>query len=131
MKKYKKKIIWGIIILVVVGFIWQRFFRSSGEEETESFVVTKGSVEKTLSVSGNIEPKEFVDLSFEVPASVSAVNVEIGDKVEKGQALMRLDKSSLWANVQEAQVAVEKAVEGEKLARRKWDFYKPEEREQY
>lgn len=129
MKKHKKKIIWGIIILITVGFIWQKYFRSSGEEEAESFIVKKGSVEKTLSVSGNIEPKEYVDLSFELPALVSWVEIKVGDKVEKGQILMRLDKSSLVANVREAEIAVEQAIESEKLARRKWDDYKPEERE--
>lgn len=128
MKKHKKKIIWGIIILVGVGFIWWKA-RSSDKEEEESYIVKKGDVEKTLSVSGNIEPKDYVDLSFETPALVSMVDVEIGDKVEKGQVLMRLDKSSLVANVREAEVLVAQAVESEKLARRKWDDYKPEERE--
>ncbi|MCK4635516.1 MAG: efflux RND transporter periplasmic adaptor subunit [Candidatus Moranbacteria bacterium] len=129
MKKHKKKIIWGIIILITVGVIWQKYFRSSDKEELESFVVKKGSVEKTLSVSGNIEPKEYVDLSFEAPALVSRVEIKVGDKVEKGQILMQLDKSSLVANVREAEISVEQAIESEKLARRKWDDYKPEERE--
>lgn len=130
MKNHKKKIIIGVIVLIIIGFVWYKF-SFSDKEEVESYVVKKGSVEKTLSVSGNIEPKEYVDLSFETPALVSWVGVEVGEKVEKGQALMRLDKSSLWANVKEAQVALEKAIEGEKLARRKWDLYKPEEKEQF
>lgn len=130
MKNHKKKIIIGIIVLIIIGIVWYKF-RSSNQEEVESYVIEKGSVEKTLSVSGKIEPKEYVDLSFETPALVSWVDVEIGDKVEKGQALMRLDKSSLWANVKEAQVAVEKAVASEQLARRNWELYKPEEKEQF
>lgn len=129
--KSRKKIIWGIIVLVVVVFVYYKFFRSANKVEAETFIIKKGSVEKTLSVSGNLKPKNSADLSFEVPTLISWVGVQVGDKVKKGQALVKIDKNSVVANVKEAQVTLEKAIESEKLARRKWDTYKPEEKAQF
>lgn len=126
-----KKVIWGIIILVVVGFVWYKISSSKKDDGTEIFVVKKGVVEKTLSVNGKLEPKNSVDLSFETPTLISWVGVKIGDEVKKGQVLAKIDKNSVWANVKEAQISLEKAIESEKLARRKWDLYKPEEKAQF
>lgn len=124
-----KKWIFGISFLILV-IIYFSFFSKDEKDNTEIFLVKKGSVEKTLSVSGNYQPKNYVDLSFETPTLISWVGVKVGDEVKKGQVLAKIDRNSLVANMNEAQTSLEKAIEAEKLARRKWDDYKPEERSQ-
>lgn len=124
-----KKILISLVVFLLI-FYFYTSFSSKNKDENEIFSVKNGSAEKTLSFSGKFQPKNYVDLSFETPTLISWVGIKVGDKVKKGQVLAKIDRNYLIANKNEAQTSLEKAIEAEKLARRKWDDYKPEEKEQ-
>lgn len=69
------------------------------------------SVERALEMVGTLMPYEEVNLASEVPGAVSAVYVDLGDRVEKGQLLIRLDERDYRLQYQQASAAVEWAKE--------------------
>lgn len=128
MKKHIKKIVYVLVVLFVVFFLWQRFVGKNPKDEHESVIVERGAVVETVSDSGEVQPVSFANLSFEVPSVIEWIGADIGDRVTKGQKLIRIDRDQLAAQIHSARVNVEKAIATEELARRKWDDYKPEEK---
>lgn len=128
MSKTKKRIIWIVVIVIIVGGFW--YFKSKEpavEYTTEE--VKKGNIERTVSVTGVMVSENQVDLAFELSGRVESVDVSVGDVISQGQFIAGLDDSILNSQLQEVQLALNIQIEAEKLARRNWDSLKPEERQ--
>jgi HlyD family secretion protein len=76
---------------------------------TETAVVRRGSLQVTVGASGSLSPKDEVPLSFQSGGQVAEVLVEVGDVVQAGDALARLDDTSARQAVAEAQLSVQEA----------------------
>jgi len=99
--------------------------KSETASELESQVVTVGRGDITIDIAaaGNLSLSLMEDLAFEMPGTVEEVLVEVGDSVEEGQVLAKLDTSE-WeeqltvkecdllqaeVNFKNAQIALDKA----------------------
>ncbi|MBI4295347.1 MAG: HlyD family efflux transporter periplasmic adaptor subunit [Chloroflexi bacterium] len=113
-------------LLVGSGTLGCSRLRSSGEPKatSEAVEVQRGNLSLTVSASGSIYFPNTTALSFSSPLTSGAVSgnvvevdVNIGDQVEEGQTLARINdapykKAELQAeaNLQSAQIALDKAV---------------------
>lgn len=129
MKKSVIFIIIVILVLTVIAFFYSFRQMTAPEQHYESAVVAMGDVSKTINVDATLQPDSHVDIATEIPTLIEWVGVEVNDEVEKGDAILRLDKDAVNAQVKNAQLAVERAELAEQQARRQWDKMKPEERE--
>ncbi len=68
-----------------------------------------GAIENTLTIPGRIVARQEAVLSAKVPGRVSAVLVSLGDRVRRGQALVRLESGDQAAQVAQARAAWESA----------------------
>ena len=103
-------ILGGVVVAAVVGaFVWRSRLAKQPEQETRSAVVERGTMLVAISASGSIEPQARVSLAFELSGRVAEVEVEVGDKVEAGDVLVRLDDERLTLQVQQAQAALASA----------------------
>jgi len=102
-----KKIIIITIIIVVLGFIIYSFFVKNGEPEYILEKVSYGTVVKEVSETGAVKISEQVNLSFRNSGRIDKIYVKVGDKVELGQELAKLDTSQLYIELTEAQAALE------------------------
>src|SRR5210317_1298102 len=59
--------------------------------------------------SGVVEAADTSNISFEVPGNVQTVNVAVGERVAKGQALAVLDDRTFRLNVEAAETGVASA----------------------
>lgn len=59
--------------------------------------------------SGRAEAAERTTLAFRVPGEITAIGVELGDRVEQGEELARLDERDFRLRVQELEAALEAA----------------------
>lgn len=92
--------------------------------------VRRGSVSETVSVTGELVPQEFADLSFQSTGTLDKLLVKEGDAVRAEQTVASLDSSVLQSQLDDALVAKSIAEEDEKLSRRSgWKKLAPEERE--
>ncbi len=125
----KNKIITSlIIVIVIVSGVF--FLRSRNIVQSyEEIIIASGDVQKTININAQMTPEVYADISTELPTLIDFVDVSINDRVEEGQELFRLDKKSIYAQINNAKLAVERAELAEQQARRQWDTLKPEERE--
>lgn len=125
----KKKVILGVIALILVLGGWWWYRASQTPEPVSTDTVKRGDVIETVSVSGEYIPARYADLSFSSAGVVDALLVKEGDELKAGQPIASLDRSVLSTEVQSARTALAIAVENEKLARRNWGDLSPEERQ--
>jgi HlyD family secretion protein len=108
MKRMVLYLVLGVVIVaaVVGAIVWQTRLAASPEEEARSAVVERGTMLVAVSASGSIDPQARVSLAFEVPGRVAEVPVEVGDRVEAGDVLARLDTGQLTLQAQQARAAL-------------------------
>lgn len=103
----KKKIIIGavaavVLLAVVIGGIFAT--RTDVPEVTTVKVEMRPELRSTVTSSGEIRPIQFMNLTSEVQGRIEDIMVKEGDKVEKGQPLVRLDPNQLESST-DAQMA--------------------------
>ncbi|MFA5777279.1 MAG: efflux RND transporter periplasmic adaptor subunit [Parcubacteria group bacterium] len=107
MKKWKKRTIWVVIVLALIsGGI---FYFSSKKTSTTYITEEAGriDVKQTVSVTGEINPENIIDLGFKTSGIVKEMNVNVGDTVEKGQRLSKVDPSTLLAELEASNQDIE------------------------
>ncbi len=104
----KKKII--IIVsaaAIIIGsyFAYQAIF---GKKDLDYSIVlvAKGEVIQNVSVTGTVIPAKQIELQFENQGKIKSIEVKIGDNVQTGYVLVRLDASELNAQLQANQAAL-------------------------
>ncbi len=75
-----------------------------------SVQVNPESVRRTVELVGTLEGKQEVTISSEVSAPVVAVRADLGDRVERGQALVELDATELKLAVERQRAALAQVV---------------------
>lgn len=96
-----------VVVLLGVGG-WLRFGpEPAAGAESITATVSRGTYKSTVSATGTITPKREADLSFTSAGVVTAVAVDVGEKVQKGDVLARIDATALIAqrDAAEAQVS--------------------------
>ena len=68
--------------------------------------VSTGTITKTVSSSGTIEPASTADLNFGSSGKVTAIKVSVGQTVAADQALATIDDASLSASLTQAQASL-------------------------
>lgn len=104
----KGKIIIGSIIgllLLVIILVSVFASRTDTPEVTVIKVETKRELRSTVTASGEIRPVQFINLTSEVQGRIEEIYVSEGDRVEKGQQLVRLDPTALQSSSDAAQAS--------------------------
>lgn len=124
---FRKKWFW-FSILLVMGGVWI-FFGRQEDILYETEEVHRGDIVEMINVSGTLEADNSIEVSFELTGKIRTLYAEVGEHIEKGDILAKMDDVVLQSQRQEAILGVETAVQAEWLARRNWNDLKPEERE--
>jgi HlyD family secretion protein len=124
-----KKVITIIILVAVVGGAVFLFRTKKAQPNYPEGEVDRTNIVKTVTVDAVIDPDVYANISSELPTRIKKIYVHKNERVAKGDKLFDLDKKSIFAQINKAKLAVERAELAEKKARRKWDILKPEERE--
>jgi HlyD family secretion protein len=90
------------------GYAWQQTAKAA-PTASAGLEVHRGSLVETASASGKIEPVVQVDVKSRVSGQVIEVLVKVGDQVEAGQLLVRLDPVDAQRALAAARVAKNRA----------------------
>ena len=107
----------AVLVLVAgVGYaVYTRFFSSASlaeeppEPALETATVTRGDIVITADGSGELVPATELELTFRTSGVLADVLVVVGDQVEEGDVLARLETDKLERAVAEANVELELA----------------------
>jgi HlyD family secretion protein len=103
-------------VLIGFGGLAAANSQITGEVATETVVVPAeimtvgtGTLAQTLSAAGSLLPADEIVLNFTASAPVSEVLVQVGDVVQAGDVLARLDTTDAQARVRDAEIALAEA----------------------
>jgi HlyD family secretion protein len=122
--KRKSFLLLALVLVVIAGIalsIWQPWLSlSSGTTSAQATATASGKyrtttvrrndIEVTVSGTGTVISAQSVDLGFSIPGTVSALNVQVGDKVTQGEVLATLgDTATIKQTILDQQLAVKVA----------------------
>ncbi|MEA1909473.1 MAG: efflux RND transporter periplasmic adaptor subunit [Patescibacteria group bacterium] len=84
-----------LLIAATAVTVWIIQANLSNGPEYDLYIVSKGSVSKTVSANGMVTSDQKVELSFLSPGIVETVGVKVGDTVTAGDFLAKLDTKTL------------------------------------
>lgn len=107
---WQKFVKWGVLaalVLIVGYFIFARDGAKATSYITQDVVV--GDMTVTVTATGNLEPRNQVEIGSELSGTVSKVNADVNDEVKAGQVLAMLDTTRLKAQVLQAESSLASA----------------------
>jgi HlyD family secretion protein len=107
---WKRWVRWGVIALVVIVIGYLLFGRGGGgATKYVTQEVTTGDLTVTVTATGNLEPRNQVDIGSELSGTIRTVTDDVNDEVKAGQVLTKLDTTRLEAQVLQAQSSLASA----------------------
>lgn len=115
--KTSTKVIAAIVVLAIAGGVT---FQLTKKEENKGIEVEIAKVElatiiQKVNATGKIQPKTKVNISADVSAKITRLEVKEGDWVEKGQFLIELDRERYIASLESQEANVRSAQAQAKL----------------
>jgi len=98
----------ALVALLAGGYVWQRAGTASAEPEPETDRVRRETLDRTVSATGVIRPRVGAEIQVgsRVSGIVREIPVQIGDLVDRGDLLARLDPTEFEAELAEARADV-------------------------
>ncbi|WP_455436453.1 efflux RND transporter periplasmic adaptor subunit [Hungatella hathewayi] len=115
-RKKKKTVIIAAAAFVLLAAAGTAALRSSGRSAgtgrgtaVMTAPVTRQDISSRLSSSGVLKPRNSYQVSSLAEGEITSADFEVGDQVEKGQVLYRIDVSSMEEEMKAAQNSAERA----------------------
>jgi HlyD family secretion protein len=102
----KKKILWivgGVVVVAAVGLALGTRNGKKGLVEVRVEPIEARKVVQTVTATGRIQPVTQVNISADVSAKITRLEVAEGEWVEKGRLLLELDRERYLAEVESAE----------------------------
>lgn len=91
--RWARRLLGAVLVLAVAGggawWLWGA--RAETKADLRTHTVTLGTLEDNVAAVGALQPRDYVDVGTQVSGQLRELAVKVGDKVEKGQMLARLD----------------------------------------
>lgn len=91
----------GCVALAAAGFYgWTAWFGENGTGAVNlTAAAQRGNLEDTVTATGTLQPKTFVDVGTQVSGQLKKLHVEVGAEVKAGQLLAEIDPSVYQSKV--------------------------------
>jgi HlyD family secretion protein len=109
MKKRTLIIISVVVVAVIAALALKPFSKKEAAVTFETVKVEKGDITNTVTATGTIEAITTVEVGTQVSGILQHVYVDFNDNVKQGQLLAKLDETSLRAQLDQSQSAVNQA----------------------
>jgi RND family efflux transporter MFP subunit len=110
---YRKRILWiaGLLCLFLAALVFvllTRHVKAPAEQPRAAAVVAveRGNLSSSLTIAGQFQPYQQVDLHAKVSGYIRWIKVDIGDRVHQGEVLATLEVPELQDQLQGAQADV-------------------------
>ena len=107
---YRRPWVWasalGLLLLIGGIWIWQARKAANAAPSYSTQAVARGDLTLTVTANGTIQPTRAINIGSELSGTVLKVNVDVNDKVKKGQVMVVLDTAKLQDQVQRSVAAL-------------------------
>lgn len=91
MKKFFKILMWTLIVAIFIGTFVYLFLNSREKESTYELVSPNvDTIERTTVLTGNIEPRDEIEIKPQISGIISEILVEPGDHVNNGDVIAKI-----------------------------------------
>lgn len=104
LKNNKKYSIPLVVILIVILYF---AFSKNTNSTVKAITIKTSDFTQEVRLTGKVVAQSKVSMGFESSGRVSAVNVKVGDVVQKGRTLASISNGDLYASVQQKQAQVD------------------------
>src|SRR6185369_14064777 len=100
--------LYGLIASLILGSGYMAFRGGSSQAQAQASITTvqKRTIVSNVKATGKVTFASEQTLKFNQKGTVAKVNFKEGDRVKQGQVIAELDKSTVLADVRQAQLAV-------------------------
>lgn len=107
---WRRALKWAVLALVIIAVAYFALFRGDGPKLTYTTQdVVVGDLTVTVTATGNLEPRNQVEIGSELSGTIATVHVDVNDEVKAGQVLAELDTARLEAQVLQAESSLSSA----------------------
>ncbi len=96
---YRRPALWGGVLVIVVAAVGVRYWQSqqtaSAAPRYITQTVARGDLTLNVTANGTVQPTRSINIGSELSGTVLKVNVDVNDRVRKGQVLVELDTAKL------------------------------------
>jgi len=96
---YRRPALWaGVLLLAVAAaglWYWQARQAASAAPSYTTQTVARGNLTLSVTANGTLQPTRSISIGSELSGTVLKVNVDVNDRIKKGQVLVELDTSKL------------------------------------
>lgn len=107
---YRRPVLWAgalLLALVVAGlWYWQAGRTASAAPSYITQTVGRGDLTLTVTANGTLQPTRSISIGSELSGTVRKVNVDVNDRIRKGQVLVELDTAKLRDQILRSRAAV-------------------------
>src|SRR5271168_4756088 len=107
---HRRRILWVAVLLclllaALLFIVRNRYGKAPAEQRRAAAVVAvvRGNLASSLTVAGQFQPYQQVDLHAKVSGYIRSIKVDIGDRVRQGEVLAVLEVPELQDQVEGAQ----------------------------
>lgn len=114
MRKWQKVVVIVLVLALAGGAVYwfwvrPRLTSQTAQERTVLVAVKKGNVSQSISLSGTVSLKDEVNVPAKASGQVVSVSVIVGQTVQAGDELLRLDLSGMDSEIEMARLSLETA----------------------
>jgi HlyD family secretion protein len=96
---YRRPLWWSlaVLVLLVVGGVWW-WMDNAAKNAVPTYntqVVARGNLTLTVTANGTLQPTRAINIGSELSGTVSKVNVDVNDRIKKGDVMVVLDTAKL------------------------------------
>jgi HlyD family secretion protein len=107
---WRRRALWAgaALLLLAAGGLWWWFARKA-ELAAPSYntqAVARGNLTLTVNANGTIQPTRSINIGSELSGTVLKVNVDVNDRITKGQVLVELDPAKLRDQILRSKAAL-------------------------
>ena len=109
-RRHPRWTVLGVVlaVLVAAGVVWA-VSAAGAATQPELASARTGTLSRTVTVTGTIDPSQRADLDFLAGGQVVSVNVSVGQQVAQGQRLASVDAASLPGQTAQAKASLASA----------------------
>ncbi|MHB1074389.1 efflux RND transporter periplasmic adaptor subunit [Thiobacillus sp.] len=107
---YRRPALWaGALVLALVVaclWYWQAGRTASAAPSYTTQTVGRGNLTLTVTANGTLQPTRSISIGSELSGTVRKVNVDVNDRIRKGQVLVELDTAKLRDQILRSRAAL-------------------------